>query len=140
MQGHVTCRDAGSRRSGCLTSHKDRLGRSTAAWEAFCGEKPGPDVTMLGSNNRLDIVVRKDGVGSIGVEVKCLGRGKKHSGKFTQGLGQAVLGLANRDRTVLAIHCGTVSARQRAVLREIARKLSRGSRTAIVVVPGSTLA
>jgi hypothetical protein len=38
---------------------------------------------MLGSNNRLDIVVRKDGVGSIGVEVKCLGRGKKHSGKFT---------------------------------------------------------
>lgn len=118
----------------CLTSHKDRLGRSASAWEAFCAQKPGPDVDMLGSRNRLDIVVQMENVGSVGVEVKCLGD-DRHAGKFTQGLGQAVLALANRHHTVLAIHCGTVTPVQRASLRDIAEKISQGSRTAIVVAP-----
>ena len=42
----------------CLTSHtKDRRGRSETAWKAFCREDCGPDVTVLDSNNRVDIVI-----------------------------------------------------------------------------------
>jgi hypothetical protein len=109
------------------------VGRSAAAWDTFCSEDPGPDVEILGSKNRLDIVV-KQAVGSIGIEVKCLGN-DGHTAKFTQGLGQAVLALANRDRTVLAIHCGTVTEDQRAILRQIAEKIAQGTNTAIVIAP-----
>src|SRR5688500_6016595 len=49
----------------CLTSHTQRVGRSALAWEEFCKETRGPDVRVLGSNSRLDIVVR-DGAASIG--------------------------------------------------------------------------
>jgi hypothetical protein len=70
----------------CLTSHADREGRSPSAWKAFCKETPGPDVTVLGSNNRLDIVVKHHVRGSVGIEVKCLGK-SGHPGKLTQGLG-----------------------------------------------------
>lgn len=118
----------------CLTSHVERAHRSAVAWKGFCEEATGPDVTVLGSNNRLDIVLRHQEYGSIGIEVKCLGA-NGHAAKFTQGLGQAVLALAHRDRTVLAIHCGTVSADEREQLRTIGRKISGGTRTAVVVVP-----
>ena len=118
----------------CLTSHRERAGRSTVEWEKFCNETPGPDVTVLGSNNRLDIVVKHRNRGSIGIEVKCLG-GAGHTGKLTQGLGQAMLALANRDRTLLVIHCGTVSLQERRHLREIAERACVGTRTGILVVP-----
>jgi hypothetical protein len=73
--------------------HSDR---SAEGWEEFCQESNGPDVGVLGASNRLDIVVRNREVGSVGIEVKCLGA-SRHAGKLTQALGQAVLGLANRD-------------------------------------------
>lgn len=44
----------------------------------------------LGANNRLDVVLRRDGVGSTGIEIKCLGI-KGHTGKLTHGLGQEEL-------------------------------------------------
>jgi hypothetical protein len=118
----------------CLTSHKERHGRSAVEWENFCLETPGPDVNVLGSNNRLDIVIKHPTGGSIGIEVKCLG-GAGHTGKLTQGLGQALLGLANRDRTLLVIHCGTVRADERRHLQGIADKICAGTKTGILVVP-----
>ena len=118
----------------CLTSHTERQGRSAVEWERFCQETPGPDVNVLGSNNRLDIVVKHPGGGSIGIEVKWLGD-SGHTGKLTQGLGQAMLALANRDRTLLIIHCGTVSLNDRRRLREIADKICEGAKTGILVVP-----
>jgi acetylornithine deacetylase/succinyl-diaminopimelate desuccinylase-like protein len=119
----------------CLTSHtKEHEGRSDAAWKAFCREDCGPDVTVLGSNNRLDIVVKHPIKGSIGIEVKCLGKGG-HASKLTQGIGQAMLALAHRDRTVLLIHCGSMEAEDRKHLRTIGEKISRGSKTSIIVVP-----
>jgi hypothetical protein len=118
----------------CLTSHGERADRSTVAWKEFCREDKGPDVNVLGSNNRLDIVLRHPHYGSIGIEVKCLGA-NGHAGKLTQGLGQAVLGLTHRDRTILAIHCGTVEAGEREQLRTIGEKICQGIRTAVVVVP-----
>ena len=121
--------------TSCLTSHTQRRkGRSDAAWKAFCREECGPDVNVLGSNNRLDIVVKHPVQGSIGIEVKCLGNGG-HAAKLTQGIGQAMLALAHRDRTVLIIHCGAVQAEQREYLRTIAEKICRGSRISIIVVP-----
>ena len=68
----------------CLTSHTQRNGRSDAAWKAFCREDCGPDVNVLGSNNRLDIVVKHPIQGSIGIEVKCLGNSRQ-AAKLTQG-------------------------------------------------------
>jgi hypothetical protein len=118
----------------CLTSHVERAHRSAAAWKEFCEETSGPDVTVLGRNNRLDIVLRHQDYGSIGIEVKCLGA-SGHAGKLTQGLGQAVLALAHRNRTVLVIHCGTVSTDERERLRMIGSKISGGTRMAVVVVP-----
>jgi hypothetical protein len=118
----------------CLTSHTQRNGRSDSAWKTFCRENFGPDVNVLGSNNRLDIVVKHPIRGSIGIEVKCLGI-KGHAAKLTQGLGQTMLALANRDRTILMIHCGTVEARERETLRAIAEKICRGCKTSIIVVP-----
>ena len=120
----------------CLTSHAEREGRSVSAWEAFCKETPGPDVKVLGSNNRLDIVVKHQSKGSIGIEVKCLGS-DGHTGKLTQGLGQAMLALANRDLTLLMIHCGTenVTPHDRQELQRVADSICKGTRTAIIVVP-----
>jgi hypothetical protein len=120
--------------SYCLTSHTRRKGRSDAAWKAFCCEDRGPDVNVLGSNNRLDIVVKHPIKGSIGIEVKCLGN-SGHAAKLTQGIGQAMLALAHRDRTILMIHCGTADARERDHLRTIAKKICRESKTSIIVVP-----
>ena len=123
-----------SAESACLTSHAMHPGRSGAAWKEFCSQERGPDVNVLGSNNRLDIVVRHPEYGSIGIEVKCLGA-TGHAAKLTQGVGQAVLALAQRDRTLLIIHCGTVSAAERQRLRETSDKMCNGMRTAVVVVP-----
>jgi hypothetical protein len=56
-----------------LTSHTGNQGpEERAAWAKFLRSKPGPDVRALGSNNRLDIVVKHPRRGSIGIEVKCL--------------------------------------------------------------------
>jgi hypothetical protein len=119
----------------CLTSHtKNRSGRSRAAWKAFCRGDCGPDVKVLGTNNRVDIVIKHPVKGSIGIEVKCLGDAG-HVAKLTQGLGQAMLALEHRDRTVLIIHCGTVEVRERQRLRRIADKICQGSKTSIIVVP-----
>ena len=93
--------------STCLTSHSIHEDRSVPEWERFRKEEAGPDAEALGSNNRLDIVFRHATHGSVGIEVKCLGP-KGHTGKLTQALGQALLGLWHRDRTIVAIHCGTV--------------------------------
>jgi hypothetical protein len=119
--------------SACLTSHATLPGRSIAAWKEFCSPNVGPDVNVLGSNNRLDIVFRYR-KWSVGIEVKCLGA-DRHAAKLTQGVGQAVLALAHRDRTLLIIHCGTVSTEERQRLREISEKMCNGMRTAVVVVP-----
>jgi hypothetical protein len=118
----------------CLTSHRQLNGRSDAAWKVFCRDDCGPDVNVLGSNNRLDIVVKHPIWGSIGIEVKCLGK-SGHAAKLTQGIGQAVLALAHRDRTILMIHCGAVEAREREHLRNIAKKICKGTKTSIIVVP-----
>lgn len=118
----------------CLTSHKIHRDRSVTAWKAFCQDEKGPDVRVLSSNNRLDIVLRHEQHGSIGIEVKCLGAGR-HAGKLTQGIGQALLSLANRERTVLLIHCGTVKRGEREQLRQITATISDGPRFRLVVVP-----
>jgi hypothetical protein len=124
----------------CLTSHTKRKGRSAKEWKTFCRQDSGADVLALGSNNRLDIVVKYPNAASvnrahsIGIEVKCLGS-SGHTGKLTQGLGQAMLALAHRDRTLMMIHCGTRSAGERKALQEIVEKITEGSRAAIIVVP-----
>ena len=120
--------------TACLTSHAERSNRSATAWKKFCAEDLGPDVNVLGSNNRLDIVLRHQKYGSIGIEVKCLGV-SGHAGKLTQGLGQALLGLSHRDRTLLVIHCGTVNADERARLRTVVNNICDGTKTAVIVVP-----
>jgi hypothetical protein len=118
----------------CLTSHAVHADRSVEQWREFCEDPRGPDVKALGANNRLDIVLNKRDVGSIGVEIKCLGD-SGHAAKLTQGLGQVVLGLANRDRTVLLIHCGTAPEVERTELRRLADRICNGSRIRLVVVP-----
>jgi hypothetical protein len=120
--------------TACLTSHAEHADRSVAAWKGFCREDTGPDVNVLGSNNRMDIVLKHPEYGSIGIEVKCLGA-SGHAGKLTQGLGQAVLGLAQRDRTLLVIHCGAVDADERQRLRKVGNKICHATKTAVVVVP-----
>jgi len=120
--------------TACLTLHAEHANRSVAAWKGFCREDTGPDVNVLGSNNRLDIVLKHPEYGSIGIEVKCLGA-SGHAGKLTQGLGQAVLGLAQRDRTLLVIHCGAVDADERQRLRKVGNKICHATKTAVVVVP-----
>jgi hypothetical protein len=120
----------------CLTSHTVHSDRSIEKWQQFCESSDGPDVRALGANSRLDVVLKRDGVGSIGIEIKCLGK-SGHTGKLTQGLGQAVLGLAKRDRTVLLIHCGadSVSETEREELRQLGAKICSGARVRLVVVP-----
>ena len=120
--------------STCLTSHAIHTDRSARAWERFLHEGAGPDVNVLGSKNRLDIVLRHPTHGSIGIEVKCLGQ-TDHAGKLTQALGQALLGLWHRQRTVVVIHCGTVDADVREELRTIGEKICDGTKTGLVVVP-----
>ena len=44
--------------ASCLTSHTNREGRSGEDWKAFCREERGPDVKVLGSSSRLDIVIK----------------------------------------------------------------------------------
>jgi hypothetical protein len=117
----------------CLSSHVIHAGRSAAAWKQFLRESVGPDVKVLDSNNRLDIVLRHPAHGSIGIEVKCLGQ-TRHAGKLTQALGQALLGLAHRERTLVVIHCGTVGPRERKLLQETGDKICAGAKLSLVVV------
>jgi len=118
-----------------LTSHKRNQGREERqAWKEFLHSKPGPDVWALGSKNRLDIVVKHPVRGSIGIEVKWLSS-RGHAAKLTQGLGQVALALANRQRTLLLIHCGSVSNKKRRDLRSIARRICRATATQMVIVP-----
>jgi hypothetical protein len=118
-----------------LTSHKRNHGPAERqAWLEFLRATPGPDVRVLGSNNRLDIVVRPSTRDSIGIEVKCLAS-QGHAAKLTQGLGQALLALGNRRRTLLLIHCGSVPQRDRDALRRIARRICRTNVMCLVVVP-----
>ena len=88
----------------------------------------------LGSNNRLDIVVKHQQKGSVGIEVKWLGK-RGHTKRLTQGLGQAMLALENRDRTLLMIHCGTVTSDDRRQLQRVADRICLGTKTAIIIVP-----
>jgi len=120
----------------CLTSHNGRKGRSADAWKVFCSKKrDGPDVNVLGCNNRLDIVIKHKHVrGSIGIEVKCLGV-SGHAAKLTQGIGQVMVALAHRSLAILLIHCGTVTARERKRLREVAEEICKGTRMSVIVVP-----
>lgn len=118
----------------CLTSHAIHPDRSERAWQLFREAPGGADVNVLGSSNRLDIVFRHPQFGSIGVEVKCLGK-KGHAAKLTQGLGQALLGLENRDRTILLIHCGTIEVEDRERLLQVGDRICAGLRVALVVVP-----
>jgi hypothetical protein len=119
----------------CLTSHtQGRTGRSDKAWKAFLREECGPDVNVLGSDNRLDIVVKHPIEGSIGIEVKWLGD-RGHAVKLTKGIGQAMLALACRSWTLVIIHCGSVQPEQRDKLRTIAKQICRGTKTSIIVVP-----
>lgn len=121
-------------RGACLTSHAIHPDRSADAWRSFCGEPGGPDVNVLGSNNRLDIVFRHQELGAIGIEVKCLGE-RGHADKFTQGLGQALLGLENRHRTILLMHCGSITVEERERLRQVGNRVCEGLRMGLVVVP-----
>ena len=123
-----------NKEAACLTSHRMNPGRSPVYWKEFCKQEKGPDVNVLGSNNRLDIVFKHPEFGSIGIEVKCLGT-KGHAVKLTQGIGQTILALAHRDRTILVIHCGTVSSSERLRLREVTEEICKGTRTAVIVVP-----
>jgi hypothetical protein len=118
----------------CLTSHAIHPDRSDDAWQLFCREPGGADVNVLGSNNRLDIVFRNRELGTIGIEVKYLGE-KGHAAKLTQGLGQALLGLENRNRTILLIHCGTIEVKERERLRQIGDRICAGLGIRLVVVP-----
>jgi hypothetical protein len=43
--------------------------------------------------------------------------------------------LANRDRTLMMIHCGTRPSAERKALQKIAVRITEGSGTAIIVVP-----
>jgi hypothetical protein len=97
-------------------------------------EQPGPDVEVLHSKNRLDIVVKLKGGDSIGIEVKCLGK-RGHAAKLTQGMGQAMLALENRDFTILLMHCGTVESDKRTQLQGIADRICAGTKISVVVVP-----
>ncbi|HOD29677.1 MAG TPA: hypothetical protein PKH03_10735 [Syntrophales bacterium] len=114
----------------CLTSHTKRPGRSSAAWRSFCEQEHGPDVDVLDAKNRLDIVFKYE-KWSIGIEVKCLGT-NGHTAKLTQGIGQATLALAHRDRTLLIIHCGTVSNIERKRLRKVCKRMCDGMKTAVI--------
>ena len=121
-------------RSTCLTSHTLHSERSADAWNEFLREEAGPDVAVLDSKNRLDIVLRHPDYGSIGIELKCLGP-RGHAAKLTQSVGQAVLALFHRDRTVVAIHGGTVKPEARRRLGNVVERTCRGTRIAVVVVP-----
>ena len=74
----------------CLTSHTVHSDRSAEQWQQFCEEQVGPDVRALGANNRLDIVLRSREIGSIGIEIKCLGE-NGHAASLLRGSGKRFL-------------------------------------------------
>jgi hypothetical protein len=128
--GRSTTGGAGSASPTCATTRASTNGRGSV--------RSSRDLTWrLGAKHRLDIVLRNGTIGSMGIEVKCLGA-TGNAAKLTQGLGQAILGLANRDRTVLLIHCGTATERQRSELRHVGSRVSAGSRIRLIVVPYSS--
>jgi hypothetical protein len=119
-----------------LTSHTSRerapWSRSAERWEKCLRQRLGPDVRALGSNNRVDIVVRPPAGGSIGIEVEWFSRSthakKRSASVLAHGLGQAALALTHRNLTILVIG-GSASRGEEA--RELRRHLvhaCRGSR------------
>ncbi|OGA05198.1 MAG: hypothetical protein A3I00_08805 [Betaproteobacteria bacterium RIFCSPLOWO2_02_FULL_64_12] len=111
----------------------ERLGRSKDAWDKFL--KTGKvDLSVLGANKRLDLVVRHPTGKTIGIEVECL-VGKTLANALIIGIGQAVLALGHRDRVLLVVHCGKRPSGQRKSLRRLGRKIFTDPRIRMIVVP-----
>lgn len=125
-----------------LTSHTSRerapWTRSAERWEKFLRQRLGPDVRALGSNNRVDIVVRPPGGDSIGIEVEWFSRAthakKRSASVLAHGLGQAALALAHRDLTILVIGCSASRGEEARELRRHLIRACRGSRMRAVVI------
>lgn len=119
----------------CLTSHTAITPRSQTAWDRFMKEPTGPDVDVLDSDNRLDIVVKhpRNTHQTIGIEIKLLGK-SDNAIKLTQGIGQAILALANRSRTILVIHGGEAGREQCRQLQGVVERICSEPHLSIIVV------
>jgi hypothetical protein len=118
-----------------LCSHKslNLRGRSAEAFRRFLHCPKGPDQWILGSRKRVDMVVKHPSGRTIGIEVECLTQ-QKPADALIIGVGQAVLALGQRDRTILVAHCGEAASAKVETLRTIARHVST-SRFQIVLRP-----
>jgi len=120
-----------------LSSHKslNLPGRSAEAWKRF-KEQGGPNVEVLGSGRRLDMVVLVPGTRrGLGIEVECLS-GKNPGNQLIVGLGQSLLALAKRDCVILIVNCPRASRKERNELREVGRRMLRQApRLQLVVTP-----
>jgi len=125
-----------------LTSHTSRdrkpWARNGELWEKFKDQRRGPDVPALGSKNRVDIVVRPPGGGSIGIEVEWFSKAnrkkKRSASVLAHGLGQAALALAHRDLAVMVIGCSAARGREAQELHRHLARACRGSRMRGVVI------
>ena len=119
-----------------LSSHESLHlpGRSAEAWKRF-KEHGGPNVEVLRSGRRLDMVVLVPDTQGIGIEVECLS-GKSPATQLIVGLGQALLALGKRDCVILVVNCPRASLKERNEVRKVARRMLRHApRLRLVVTP-----
>jgi len=118
-----------------LSSHRSLglPGRSQSEWHAF-KDAGHADLVIFGTSKRVDLAVRHPDRHLIGIEVECLTQANP-ADALVIGLGQTLLALGHRDRTILVAHCGSPTLAEQNELRRIAAKISQHPHVRIVLLP-----
>jgi hypothetical protein len=90
---------------------------------------------IFGVNKRVDLAVQHPDGHRIGIEVECFTQANR-ADAFVIGLGQTLLALGHRDRTILVAHCGSIpTPAERQELRRIAARVSEHPCVRVVLIP-----
>ena len=117
----------------CSHSSLDLPGRSQSEWDNFL-DLGHADFRIFGANKRVDFAVQHPDGHRIGIEVECFTQANR-ADAFVIGLGQTLLALGHRDRTILVGHCGSPTSAERQVLRHIADRVSEHPHVWVVLLP-----
>ncbi len=109
-------------------------GRSQPEWNKFL-DAGHADLHIFGVNKRVDLAVQHPDGHRIGIEVECFTQANR-ADAFVIGLGQTLLALGHRDRTILVAHCGSIpTSAERQELRRIAARVSEHPHVRVVLLP-----
>jgi hypothetical protein len=107
-------------------------GRSQSEWNSFLNAGHA-DFQIFGMDKRVDFALSHPDGQRIGIEVECFTQANK-ADALVIGLGQTMLALGHRERTILIGYCGSPTPAEREALDLIATRVSEHPRVRVVLL------